>query len=165
MIGRRKLFASWKDQVDLAQSLALTEAAADAAVRTEGLFELSVCPSMTALASVANVSANPGNAHRPEPGLGPPSQPDRRDVGPGPDRRRLSLRDRRPLRTSPLPGEAEDIIARKLRTAFAHRLTPILCVGDTLDEYRVGNIEAAVRSQLKVLFAAHHLTSGPFLVA
>lgn len=55
--GRHKLFATWKNQVSLAQSLTLAAAAVEAAVRTEGLFELSVCPSMTALASVARVCA------------------------------------------------------------------------------------------------------------
>jgi triosephosphate isomerase len=58
MTTRHKLFATWKNQVSLAHSLTLADAAAQAAVRTEGLFELSVCPSMTALALVAQATAN-----------------------------------------------------------------------------------------------------------
>ncbi|MEP7161859.1 MAG: triose-phosphate isomerase [Dermatophilaceae bacterium] len=58
MTGRHKLFAPWKNQVSLAHSLTRAAAAVEAAARTGDLFELSVCPSMTALASVARVSAN-----------------------------------------------------------------------------------------------------------
>lgn len=58
MTGPNKLFATWKNQVSPAQSLTLAGAAVDAAARTEGLFELSVCPSMTALASVARECAD-----------------------------------------------------------------------------------------------------------
>ncbi|MET3808473.1 putative phosphoglycerate mutase [Nakamurella sp. UYEF19] len=51
---RHKIFATWKNQVSLAHSLVLADAATRAVSEAEGLFELSVCPSMTALASVAD---------------------------------------------------------------------------------------------------------------
>jgi triosephosphate isomerase len=57
-VGRHKLFATWKNQASLAQSVTLAAAAVDAvdaADATGGLFELSVCPSMTALVPVARV--------------------------------------------------------------------------------------------------------------
>lgn len=57
------------------------------------------------------------------------------------------------------------MIARKLHTAFTHRLIPILCVGDSLDEHRTGQSEVAVRTQLEVLLRVYHLPGGPFLVA
>ena len=58
MTTRHKLLATRKNQVSLARSLTPADAAADAAVGAEGLFELSVCPSITALASVAQATVN-----------------------------------------------------------------------------------------------------------
>jgi len=57
------------------------------------------------------------------------------------------------------------MVARKLQTAFAHRLTPILCIGDTLEQHQAGQSEEAVRTQLEVLLRVYHLTGGPFVVA
>jgi len=49
---RHKLIATWKNQVGLRRSLDLGAAAVEYGPRCQGLFELAVCPSMTALASV-----------------------------------------------------------------------------------------------------------------
>ena len=57
------------------------------------------------------------------------------------------------------------MIARKLGTAFSHGLTPILRIGDSLDEHRAGRSDVAVRLQLEVLLSVYHRTGGPFLVA
>jgi triosephosphate isomerase len=165
MTMRHKLFATWKNHVSLTQSLALAAVAADATDQTQGLFELSVCPSMTALVSVAeacadNVPVTAQNMGWDDSGslTGETSATDLTDIGCryvilGHSERRHEL------------GETNDMIARKLQTAFAHRLTPILCIGDTLDEHRAGESEVAVRSQLDVLLRVHEQTSGPFLVA
>ncbi|MEO9221101.1 MAG: triose-phosphate isomerase, partial [Mycobacteriaceae bacterium] len=151
--------------MSLARSLTLAAAAVEAAARTEPLFELSVCPSMTALAPVARVSANKVAITAQNMGwddsrslTGETSATDLTDIGCryvilGHSERRRYL------------GETNDMIARKLRTAFAHRLTPILCIGDTLDEHRAGKSEAAVRSQLEVLLGVYHPTGGPFVLA
>ena len=159
------LFATWKNHVSLAQSVTLAELAVDTAGSTEGLFELSVCPSMIALASVARVSANKVAVTAQNMGwddsrslTGETSATDLTDIGCryvilGHSERRRYL------------GETNDMIARKLQTAFAHRLTPILCIGDTLEEHRDGGSEVALRSQLEVLLGVYHLTGGPFLVA
>ncbi|MET3808472.1 triosephosphate isomerase [Nakamurella sp. UYEF19] len=62
-------------------------------------------------------------------------------------------------------GETNDMIARKLQTAFTHHLTPILCVGDTLEQHQAGRSQQAVRAQLEVLLEVYQQTGGPFLIA
>ncbi len=44
-------------------------------------------------------------------------------------------------------GESDEMVARKVRAAFAHDLTPILCVGERLDEREAGATERVVRRQ------------------
>ena len=165
MTTRHKLFATWKNQVSLAQSLTLADIAADAAVRTEGLFELSVCPSMTALAPVAkatagrlavtaqNMSWDDTHSLTGETTASELTEIGCRHVILGHSERRQYL------------GETNDMIAHKLQTAFTHQLTPILCVGDTPEQHRAGRSEEAVHAQLEVLFRVHHRTRGPFVIA
>lgn len=45
-------------------------------------------------------------------------------------------------------GETDDVIALKVASIFKHGMTPILCVGETLDERERGNAEEVVSSQL-----------------
>ncbi|MFN8059937.1 MAG: triose-phosphate isomerase [Vicinamibacterales bacterium] len=45
-------------------------------------------------------------------------------------------------------GEADDVVNRKLRAAIAHGLTPIVCVGETLDERQSGRTLAVLDRQL-----------------
>jgi triosephosphate isomerase len=49
-------------------------------------------------------------------------------------------------------GEDNAIVARKLRAALDCSLTPILCVGELIDEREAGNHEAVVGEQLRVAF-------------
>jgi triosephosphate isomerase len=165
MTGRHKLFATWKNHVSRAQSLALAAAAVEAVASTEGLFEVSVCPSMTALASVAQVCSDKVAVTAQNMGwddsrslTGETSAADLTDIGCryvilGHSERRHYL------------GETNAMIARKLQTAFAHRLIPILCIGDTLDEHRADRTEEAIQAQLEVLLRIHQPTSGRFLIA
>src|SRR5262249_45099927 len=46
-------------------------------------------------------------------------------------------------------GEADELINRKLRSALAHGLTPILCVGETAEERRQGLTFTTVEGQLR----------------
>lgn len=46
-------------------------------------------------------------------------------------------------------GETDETVNKKLRAALAHDLTPIVCVGETLDEYESGRTEEVVRRQNK----------------
>jgi len=46
-------------------------------------------------------------------------------------------------------GETDDTVARKVESAHAHGLTPILCVGETLQEREAGRTLAVVERQLR----------------
>lgn len=50
-----------------------------------------------------------------------------------------------------LHGESDQVVADKARAALAHRLTPIVCVGETLAEREAGHTEAVVKRQLSVV--------------
>ncbi|NPA31497.1 MAG: triose-phosphate isomerase [Chloroflexi bacterium] len=45
-------------------------------------------------------------------------------------------------------GETDDMVRRKVAAALTHDLTPIVCVGETLEQRRAGQTEAVVRGQL-----------------
>jgi triosephosphate isomerase len=45
-------------------------------------------------------------------------------------------------------GETDEIVALKFAAAIKHRLTPILCIGETLNERETGVTEAVVARQL-----------------
>lgn len=47
-----------------------------------------------------------------------------------------------------LLGETDEMIGRKLISAYGHRLTPILCVGETAHERNDGRHEIVIRQQL-----------------
>jgi triosephosphate isomerase len=46
-------------------------------------------------------------------------------------------------------GETDEMVARKVGAIFEHGMTPILCVGETLDEREAGSTEAKVLGQLR----------------
>jgi len=46
-------------------------------------------------------------------------------------------------------GETDEIVNRKVKSALAHGLTPIVCVGETLAEYESGQTAAVVTRQLR----------------
>jgi len=50
-------------------------------------------------------------------------------------------------------GETDETVNRKLRAVFAHGMTPILCVGETLRERDVGATEERVTSQVRAALA------------
>ena len=45
-------------------------------------------------------------------------------------------------------GETDEIVNRKVRSVLAHGMTPILCVGESLDERDMGNTFEMVRDQV-----------------
>jgi triosephosphate isomerase len=161
---RHKLFATWKNQVGLRRSLDLSAAAVEYGPRCQGLFELTVCPSMTALAPVAEVIT--GNVVVAAQNLvwddtnsftGETSASSLSDIGckyviVGHSERRQYL------------GETDEMIGRKLSTAFAHLITPVLCLGETFAEHQDGQFEQVVRRQLSALFSAFS-DGRPFVVA
>jgi triosephosphate isomerase len=50
-------------------------------------------------------------------------------------------------------GETDEIVAKKLAAALAAALTPVLCVGEKLEERESGEAEKVVRRQLESAFA------------
>lgn len=46
-------------------------------------------------------------------------------------------------------GDTDSVVNRKIRAALNFGLTPIVCIGETLDERDAGNAEAVVASQLE----------------
>ena len=49
-------------------------------------------------------------------------------------------------------GEDEVLVNKKLRSVFAHGMTPILCVGETLEERDAGGTESTVTQQVRRAF-------------
>ncbi len=50
-------------------------------------------------------------------------------------------------------GETDETVNRKVRAVFAHGMTPILCVGETLQERDVGATEDRVTAQVRAALA------------
>ncbi len=49
-------------------------------------------------------------------------------------------------------GEDDVLVNKKLRSVFAHGMTPILCVGETLEERDAGGTESTVTQQVRRAF-------------
>ncbi len=47
--------------------------------------------------------------------------------------------------------ESDQLVADKAKAALAHRLTPIVCVGETLDEREAGQTTAVVKRQMSAV--------------
>jgi triosephosphate isomerase len=50
-----------------------------------------------------------------------------------------------------LHGESDQLVADKAKLALAHRLTPIVCVGETLAEREAGQMVAVVKRQMSAV--------------
>ena len=48
-------------------------------------------------------------------------------------------------------AESDQLVADKAKVALAHKLTPIVCVGETLEEREAGNTDAVVKRQLSAV--------------
>jgi triosephosphate isomerase len=46
-------------------------------------------------------------------------------------------------------GETDDTVNRKVKSAFLHGLIPIICIGETLDEYEAGGTSQVVTRQIR----------------
>ncbi|HVM13503.1 MAG TPA: triose-phosphate isomerase [Egibacteraceae bacterium] len=46
-------------------------------------------------------------------------------------------------------GESDEVVNRKVRAVLAHEMTPILCVGESLDQREAGEAEAVVAGQVR----------------
>jgi triosephosphate isomerase (TIM) len=59
-------------------------------------------------------------------------------------------------------GESDELVGRKAATAARHRLTPMICVGETRDERRAGATFEVLARQLAAALAGE---PGPFALA
>jgi len=50
-------------------------------------------------------------------------------------------------------GETDEMVNAKLKAIWKHAMTPILCVGETLEEREAGTTEAKVTGQVRAAFA------------
>jgi triosephosphate isomerase (TIM) len=49
-------------------------------------------------------------------------------------------------------GESDEVVNKKVRAVIAHRMSPIVCVGETLEERDAGGTESKVSQQLRRAF-------------
>jgi len=61
-------------------------------------------------------------------------------------------------------NETDDNVNKKVKSAFAHGLTPIVCVGETLEEYEGGKTESKVAGQVAQDFAGIENTDAENLI-
>jgi triosephosphate isomerase len=55
-------------------------------------------------------------------------------------------------------GEQDELVARKVRSAFDHGLTPVVCVGEKLDQRESGSTDEVVANQLE--FVLNEITAA-----
>jgi len=56
-------------------------------------------------------------------------------------------------------GESDELVARKFAAAKAGGLTPILCVGETLEQHEAGEAKAVIARQLQAVLALNGVAS------
>lgn len=61
-------------------------------------------------------------------------------------------------------GETDEAVGRKVQAAFAHRLIPIVCVGERLDEREGGKTDTIISVQLRAALGRLEGTVGGSLV-
>ncbi len=151
MTARRKIVAgNWKMNLDRAKARELT--AAVAARRGEAAaVELVLCPPAayletvgTALGGSAAVALGAQNMHDKPSGAftGEVAPPMLLDLG-----CRYVILGHSERRT--LFGETDPIVNAKTKAALAAGLTPIVCVGETLEEREAGRTQAVVTQQIR----------------
>ncbi|HET7295453.1 MAG TPA: triose-phosphate isomerase [Vicinamibacteria bacterium] len=147
---RKPLIAgNWKMFKTLPEALALVGALRDDLGKGPVAREVLVAPPFTALHAVAKALAGSGilvaaqNMHHEREGAftGEVAPPMLKDAGAS--HVILGHSERRQLF-----GETDDGVGRKARACFDHGLTPIACVGETLDEREAGRIFEVVERQL-----------------
>ena len=143
------VIGNWKMHGTIPEARALATGIRDGLKRPRGV-EVGICPPFTALPAVAEIVAgtpialgaqnchwDPAGAHTGE--ISPPMHV---DVG-----CRLVLLGHSERRRE--MGEGDEQINRKVVSALAHGLTPVLCVGETAEERRQGLTFTTVEGQLR----------------
>lgn len=143
------IVANWKMELTLVQARSLARRIRSASRRVHG--SLVLCPSFTAIADVVGVLRGSGiavggqNIGALERGqlTGEVSARDLAALG----ARYVILghSDRRRL------GETDALIAQKVPLALRFHLTPVVCIGETLQERRRGTTDHVLRRQLRAV--------------
>ncbi len=143
------VIGNWKMNGTVAEARLLASAVCDGLKRPKGT-EVVLCPPFTALAAVSEIvagspiglgaqscHAEPSGAHTGE--IAPPMLVELgcRLVLLGHSERRKEM------------GETDEQVNRKVVSALAHGLTPVLCVGESGDERRQGLTFTTVEGQLR----------------
>ena len=61
-------------------------------------------------------------------------------------------------------AESNELVRDKVQMLLEHKITPIMCIGETLEEREAGETEAVLESQLSGCFEGIQLSSGKELV-
>lgn len=116
--------------------------------------EVVVCPPFTALASVAKALEGSGIALGAQNMFHEPSGAYTGEIAP-PMLRALGVKyvilghsERRQYF-----GETDELVNKKLKAALAYGLTPIVCVGETLEQREAGITESFVKGQVEAAFS------------
>jgi len=154
-MSRRPVIAgNWKMHKTITEALAVVLEIKEAVAGLDGV-EVVVCPPFTALCPVVealkgtDIAVGAQNVHWEDQGAytGEVSPVMLRDAGCryviiGHSERRQYF------------GETDEKVNRKVKAVLAHRLTPIMCVGETLAEREAGITEKVVRTQTGAGLAA-----------
>lgn len=62
-------------------------------------------------------------------------------------------------------GEGDDLVAAKAKVALSKGITPVVCVGETLDQRESGQTESVVKQQLSAVIQALGHCAGEMVVA
>jgi triosephosphate isomerase len=142
---------NWKMHKTVAEAVELTRSVRRGVMDLKGV-EVVLCPPFTALAAVreaigpANIGLGAQNMYFAEQGaftgeVSPPMLAELcQYVILGHSERRQYF------------GETDEGVNKKAKAALAHRLTPIICVGENLDQNQAGETEAVVGGQVRAAF-------------
>ncbi len=146
------IVANWKMNLGVRESMALARSVLRSVRGQEETPEIIICPAFTALAEVHKViarskiklGAQDSGPKKSGAFTGEISPVMLRDVGCS--YAIIGHSERRAL------GETNEIIAEKLQSALENGLTPILCVGESIEIRRSGTAKEFVENQLKIAF-------------
>jgi triosephosphate isomerase len=145
--------ANWKMHTTLAEARALAQAVRDGCHGWSGV-RVVLCPPFTALSAVGAVLAGSDltlgaqDAHWEAAGAFTGAVSPTQVVDAGGRVVILGHSERRQYF-----GETDDVVARKVRAALGHGLTPLVCVGETAAERAAGATTSVVDRQLRAALA------------